>query len=114
MQEQTRTHDELQQFVLHYLMMNTVVSKQAGLSQILHALHFPITTERSPEFGDLPLTYISSSISTIRLPDEVITESTEISGMDVFEEVVNADDVAKLRDPLKEALTELLKKNLGH
>ena len=109
LQEPKRTSDELQQFVLHYLMMHTVVAKQTGVSHILKALHFPLLTERSPEFVDLPITYISSSISTIRLPDDVIIESTEISGMDAFEEVVNIDDVAKLRDPLKGQLTELLK-----
>jgi hypothetical protein len=108
LEEPKRTSDELQQFVLHYLMMNAVVSKQTGVSHILDALHFPLITERSPEFADLPLTYISSSISTIRLPDDVIIESTEISGMDAFEEVINIDDVAKLQDPLKEHLRGLL------
>jgi hypothetical protein len=108
MSEPRRTSDELQQFVLHYLMMHTVVSKQTGLASILDALRFPLRTERSEEFGDLPLTYIASSISTIRLPDDVIIESTEISGMDAVEEVVNIPDIAKLGDPLKERLTELL------
>lgn len=107
--EPKRTSDELQQLVLHYLMMHTVVSKQLGVSRILDALRFPLITERSQEFGDLPLTFISSSISTIRLPDDVITESTEISGMDAVEEVVNIPDIAKLGDPLKERLTDLLK-----
>ena len=104
-----RTNDELQQLVLHYLMMNIVVSKQSGIRHMLESLHFPIVTERSEEFGDLPLTFISSSISTTLLPDDVIIESTEISGMDAFEEIVNIEDVAKLRDPLKEQLTDLLR-----
>lgn len=108
MSEPRRTSDELQQFVLHYLMMHTVVSKQTGLARILDALRFPIRTERSEEFGDLPLTFIASSISTIRLPDDVIIESTEISGMDAVEEVVDTSDIAKLGDPLKERLTELV------
>jgi len=108
MSEPRRTSDELQQFVLHYLMMHTVVSKQTGLARILDALRFPLITERSEEVGDLPLTYIASSISTIRLPDDVIIESTEISGMDAVEEIVNIPDIAKLGDPLKERLTEML------
>ena len=99
-----RTTDDLQQLVLHYLMMHTVVTKQAGVTRILEALHFPLTVEYSPEFGDLPLTYISSTISTIRPPDAVLVESTEVSGMNVFEEIVQLEDVAKLRDPLKEQL----------
>ena len=99
-----RTNDDLQQFVLHYLMMHSVVTNQPGLSQILEALHFPLVTEYSEEFGSLPLTFISSSISTLRPPDDVLIESTEVSGMDAFEELVQLEDVDKLRDPLKEKL----------
>jgi hypothetical protein len=39
----------------------------------------------------------------------VIIESTELSGSDAFEEVVSLDDVAKLRNPLKDQLEELVK-----
>jgi hypothetical protein len=104
-----RTTDDLQQLVLHYLMMHSVVTKQAGVARILEALHFPLNVEYSPELGDLPLTYISSTISTIRPPDEVLVESTEVSGMNVFEEIVQLEDVAKLRDPLKEQLLAITK-----
>ena len=38
----------------------------------------------------------------------MIIENTEISGTDAFEELVNIEDVARLRDPLKERLTELI------
>jgi hypothetical protein len=100
--------DGLQQFVLHALMIHAVVSRQDGVAQIMEALHFPLSIEPSPEFGNLPLCYISCSVSTTRVPDEVIIESTEISGMDVFEELVNIEDVARLRDPLKERLTSLI------
>jgi hypothetical protein len=102
-----RVGNELQQFVLHYLVMHLVITKQQGVTTILDALHFPITSYHSPELSDLPITCISSSISTIRPPDEVIIESTEISGMNVFEEIVNLDDIMKIRDPLKERLIEL-------
>ena len=104
-----RTSDHLQQFVLHYLMMHTVVSKQPGLVQIMEALHFPLTIERSAPFGDLPIIYITSSISTLRPPDELLVQSTEVSGMNTIEEVVQLEDVAKIRDPLKEQLLEITK-----
>jgi hypothetical protein len=104
-----RDTEELQRAVLHSLVMHVVLSKRAGVTQILDALHFHVHSDRSPEFGDLPITYISSSISTDRPPDEVIVESTEVAGRDAFEEVVNLDDIAKLRDPLKDQLLELVK-----
>src|SRR5215831_18473964 len=102
-----RTTDDVQQFVLHYLMMNTVVTKQPGLANILDRLHFPVRVEYLTEFGDVPLTYISSSISTVRPPDRVLLESSEVSGMNAFEELVRLEDIPSLRDHLKEKLLEI-------
>lgn len=104
-------NDSFLQFVLHTLMMHAVVSRQQGIAQILESLHFPLSVEASEEFGNLPLCYISSSVSTTRVPDEVIIQSTEISGTDAFEELVNIEDVDLLKDPLKERLITLLAKH---
>ena len=41
--------------------------------------------------------------------DGVIIESTEISGMDVFEEIVNLNDITGVREFLKEKLIEIAK-----
>jgi hypothetical protein len=108
--DQRSRSDDFQQFVLHSLMMATVVSRQAGICQILEALHFPVSLDSS---GDIPVCYIASSVSTKRPPDDVIIESTEIAGMDVFEEIVNIEDVARLRDSLKEQLTALIQEYVG-
>ena len=105
----SRDPNELQSFIIHYLVMHLVMTRQAGVRAMLEALHFPITTDRSPLFGELPITCISCAVSTERLPDDVIIESTEVSGMDAFEEVVNVDDIAALRDPLRERLLEIVK-----
>ena len=107
----TRDSNELQTFVIHYLVMHLVMARQAGVRAMLEALHFPITTDRSPLFGELPITCISCAVSTERLPDDVIVESTEVSGMDAFEEIVNVDDIAALRDPLKERLMVLVREH---
>ena len=102
---------QIQSFIIHYLVMHVVTEKQTGVRKILESLHFPVTTGYSQEFGQLPLTYISSSVSTFRPPDEVLIESTEVSGMDAFEEIVNLEDIASLRDPLKERLLKLIKED---
>jgi hypothetical protein len=106
-----RSAEDLQEFVLHTLMLQVALARQAGVGKILEALHFPVSTGKRPEFGELPWAYVASSISTVLPPDEVIIESTEISGMDAFEEVVNVDDIVGLKDPLCEPLLELVKKH---
>jgi hypothetical protein len=106
----SRTSNELTSYVVHYLALHTVLSKLPGLSDLLSALHFRVVTEQTPDLGPLPLTCICSAISTERPPDEVIIESTEISGMDLFEEIVTLEDLKAWPDPLKDRLLELVQK----
>lgn len=102
-----RPGDELQQFVLSYLIMHVATTNLPGLMQVFDALHFPITTTKAPEFGNLPFTRIGIRISTTRPSDAVILESAELTGMDAFEEVVSVEDISRLSDPLKERLIEI-------
>jgi hypothetical protein len=107
--DRTRTGPEIGSFVVHTLLLHLVLARQPGIAKILEALHFTVQAARRPESGDLPVTLITSVVTTIRPPDDVLIESTEISGMDAFEEVVDLEAVAKIRDPFKEKLEELLK-----
>jgi hypothetical protein len=100
--------DELQRFILSYLIIHLVMKYRPGVMEILEGLHFPVTTSTSAEFGSLPMTRIGVGISTKRPPDSVVVESAELTGMDAFEEVVNVEDIARLPDPLKERLLEIV------
>jgi hypothetical protein len=99
----------IQQFVLHTLMMHLVMTKHTGVTKVLEALRFPVSTGRLPGFGELPITFVTSPVATVRPPDDVIIESTEISGMDAFEEVVDLAEIGKIRDPYKDRLLEVIK-----
>jgi len=103
----TRSTDELQRFIVSHLVMHLAATSQPGVLQVLEALHFPVTTRKMPEFGELPLTVISAAISTARPSDAVIIESAELTGMDAFEEVVNPEDISRLPDRLKDRLLEV-------
>jgi hypothetical protein len=102
--------DELQRFVLSYLVMH-LVSKEPGVAQIFDALHFPLTTSKSPQFGELPITRIGIGISTRRPSDAVIIESAELTGMDAFEEVVNVEDIPGLHDSFKTRLLDITRQH---
>jgi hypothetical protein len=106
-----RPGDELGQLVLSYLMMHVVTTNSPGLMQTFEALHFPITTTTVPEFGPLPITRVGVAISTSRPHDEVILQTAELTGMDAFEEIVNVDELSRLRDPLKERLLEIARQH---
>ena len=49
------------------------------------------------------------SFPTLRPPDEDIVESSRMAGRDVFEEVVDVDDLQSLRDRFKECPVELVR-----
>ena len=104
--------DELQRFILSYLIMNVVTKYRPGATKILEALRFPVTTTTVAEFGELPITRINIGISTHRPSDGVVVESAELTGMDTFEEVVNVNDIARLPDPFKERLLEIAGRHL--
>lgn len=106
-----RSIDEVQRFVLSYLIVHLVTTNEPGLVQIFESLHFPLTTSKSREFGELPITRIGIDISTTRPPDSVILESAELTGMDAFEELVNVEEISRLKDPMKERLLDLTRQH---
>ena len=102
---------QVKNVILHALVLDAVLTKQPGLLAVFEALRFPVVTEKLPGLGDLPVTCISSSVRTVRPPDDVLIESTEISGLNAFEEVVNSEDIEKMKDPFREKLLEVIKAN---
>jgi hypothetical protein len=106
-----RSSDDVQRLVLSYLTLHVVINHQPGLLQMLEALHFPITTSKAPEFGDLPVTRIGAGLATTRPSDALVIESAELTGMDAFEEVVEVDDLMGMRDPWRERLLEIARQH---
>jgi hypothetical protein len=104
----TVTGNDVQQCVLQFLVVHVTLAKRPGIVRLLEGLRFPISTGRIAEFGELPITYANSPISAFRPPDDLIIQSTEMSGMPVFEEVANLEDPANVRDPLKDRLLQLV------
>ena len=107
--DRNRTEEQLRRFVVHALLVEHVFTRQPGIKEMLTALRFPVVVERRPEFGSLPITCITAAVSTYRPDDEVIIETTEISGSEEFEEFVKVADIANLRDAYRDKLVELVK-----
>ncbi len=102
-----RMNEETHRFVLHYTMLQVLLASHPGLPRLFEALRFPISSGHICQFGELPVTYISSYVSSIRPADDLIIESTEVSGQNAFEEIVSLNDLWSLEDPLKSQLLEL-------
>lgn len=94
--------------VLHTLALN-VAFQQRGVRELFAALRFPVSTHHEPGLGSLPLTVVSAAAETVRPSDETIIESTEISGTDAFEEVIDLDAIDQLEDPVRQRLRDLVR-----
>ena len=98
---------DLKECVLHYLVLNSIVRK-SGLKNILEDLQFPINCTEMPQFGKLPVTYLSCPVSTKLPSDDILIDTTEISGTAAFEEVIDVDSIIKMKDPFKNRLLEIV------
>ena len=103
-----RSPEEIQRFILAYLLLHLALKHQPGLTHILDELHFPVTSTTLPEFGELPVTRIGIAVGTERPADDVVIESAELTGMDAFEEVVNVEDISRLRSLFPHRLLQIV------
>jgi hypothetical protein len=99
---------KLQESVLHYLLLHITLEKRTGVRNLLQALRYKVSTEQLPEYGNLPLVILSAPLNTVRPPDRVMIESTEISGTRQFEEVVDPEAITNIEDPVKKKLSSLI------
>ena len=99
----------LQDGVLHYLMLTTTLEMQPDFTALLAALRFPLSIQTLDEFGNLPVAVISSPLDTDRPDDQVIIDSTEVSGSNDFEEIIVPEALdGLLSDPLRDKLQAIV------
>jgi hypothetical protein len=101
-----RSNAELYRFVTHYLILFYCFSKAGGLGRVLQGLRFPVSFERLEDFGDLPFCVISSPVRSSLPDEEVIRNSTAISGNTTFEELLGRESIEQMRDDIRERLLQ--------
>lgn len=99
---------DLKRMVLQYVTLNVLLEMRPDIVALLDGLRFPIVTGRLAGCGDLPVSFIESPIATMRAGDEVIIQSTELSGTETFEEVLDQNAVQSLVDPFRSRVDALL------
>lgn len=100
---------ELQSCLLHYFLMHLVIAQRPGVGSLLRALRFDVKSEPAERLGGLPIVYISAPVATMLPGDEIILESTELTGATVFEEIIDVDSIVRMRDDTKEESVRLVK-----
>ena len=98
----------LRSYVLQYLALYFTIQRRPNIINLFEDLRFPLRFGELAGGGKLPIVYIESPITTTRAPDDVILQSTELSGTSIFEEVLDVGALTKLTDPLRKRVCELL------
>lgn len=104
-----RSAEELQRVLALAVALHLVVERQPAVAKVFAGLRVPMETRRGAEFGDLPLTVMVSAVPSQRPPDDVVMQSTEMTGERVFQEVVDPEAIERLEDPLRARLVEALR-----
>jgi hypothetical protein len=100
--------EDVREFVIRCCLLHCMLTKFGGIASLFRALRWEVGTETSPELGNLPLTVLTAPIRSMLPPDNLILESTEMSGMSLFEEVVDVEALGHLRDPLIERVEKIV------
>lgn len=103
-----RTAD-IRQFVVNALVMQLVLARYPGISQLLSDLRFQVQVDKCPGLGALPLVTLSAWLPSFRPADNLILMATRFSGVSNFVELIDVDAVHTLQDPLKPRIEELLR-----
>ncbi len=98
--KEDQKQEDIREFVIRACLIHLMLGKYEGIANLFRSLRWEVRTETSPELGLLPLTTLTAPIQSMLPPDKLILESTEMSGMSLFEEVVDLDAFSTVRDPL--------------
>jgi hypothetical protein len=100
--------EDIREFVIRCCLMYAMLAKNPGIARLFRALRWEVSTEVAPDLGGLPLTTLTAPLRAMLPPDKWILESTEMSGMPLFEEVIDVNTVPQLQDPLAQKVASIM------
>lgn len=104
-----RRAEHVRQFVVNALVTQATFSHASGLAALFTDLRYQVQIDYAPDLPKLPLTTISFGLPSFRPADDLILSATSFSGIPAFIELIDVDALARLQDPLKARLQELVR-----
>lgn len=106
--EQARP-EALKEFLVYSLTLWMLVDKSPGLQALLRDLRFEVSCEKSGESGALPYVVLNAAVPSFRPQDDVIRTVIQLSGIPVFEELIDVEALADVTDPFKDEILGIAK-----
>jgi len=100
--------DQLRQFVVNALVMQSLIARSSGLTSMLAELRYEVSTQPHPGLNGLPVVVIQSQVPTFLPPEPLIAAATELSGINAFIELIDVEAVRQMPDPFKQRIAQLI------
>jgi hypothetical protein len=103
-----RRTPSVRQFVVNALAFQVTLGRSPGAAHLIKDLRYEIHTQALPGLEGLPLMTLSVQLPSFRPADDLLLTATRLSGVPAFIEVIDADRVRGLQDPLRIQIEALL------
>ncbi|MBT8439893.1 MAG: hypothetical protein KJO91_09210 [Gammaproteobacteria bacterium] len=108
MQNEQPDADDVKQHVLKTLTLGMLIKQSPDIVQLLNDLRFTVTIGNADVSGNLPYVVLTSDVPAFRPQDDLIRTVTQLSGKQVFEELIDVDAIADIPDPFIGKIQELM------
>jgi hypothetical protein len=98
---------DIKQLILNSLTLWKLIDQLPNVVQLLGDLRFSVSIETDSASGELPYVVLTSDVPAFRPQDDLISTVTQLSGKQVFEELIDVDAIADMPDPFTDKLQEL-------
>lgn len=98
---------DVKQLILNSLTIWKLIDSSPDIVQLLEDLRFSVSIETAAASGDLPYVVLTADVPAFRPQDELIRTVTQLSGKQVFEELIDVDGLPGIVDPFTASLLEL-------
>jgi len=104
----SRRPEEMKQSLINHLCMGIMLERFPALKKLLQDLRYTVETQKIDTLGNLAVVILAVPLQTFLPSNKFITEITQLSGVPAFQEIIDADAVEKMEDPLKRMLEHYL------
>ena len=102
-----RQESFIQESLIAHLVFVIFIRKFTALRKLITDLRYEIEIETNDELGGLPLVVLTTPIETFLPTDEFITQISQLSGVPVFNEMIDPESLEFLVDPFRDSLLAL-------
>jgi len=102
-----RNEAQIKQFAVSAVVLKMALDRNPGITRLLKALRLQVEFVTVGETGKLPVVRLGAPVPAFRPVDSVILNATRLSGVTIFEELIDPEAVAKIDDPFRARLLEL-------